>query len=143
MGVNLEFFTKADVTLDEVKSIVAATKEPNDQPWILCEPIQFLDMPGYEDRLFGVSKLNLMPDPQEKAEAEANSSADKNDLEFLLDKLTEISERFKVDWEIQIEGAPIGSIEDGVCDPAVRSAIEAMAEVAQELGEFGDMDDFL
>jgi hypothetical protein len=138
MGVTIEYYTKSDVSLDEVNAIIAATREPNDQPWLLCEPINFLDMPGYEDQLFGASKLNLMPDPAEKEEAESYDT-DKNDLEFLLDKLCEISERFNIDWVIQIEGSEIGSIDNGVCDPAVRESVEAMAIVADELGEFGDL----
>ena len=138
MGVTIEYYTKSDVSLDEVNAIVAATREPNNQPWLLCEPINFLDMPGYEDQLFGASKLNLMPDAAEKEEAKSYDT-DKNDLEFLLDKLCEISERFNIDWVIQIEGSEIGSIDNGVCDPAVREAVEAMAIVADELGEFGDL----
>src|SRR4051812_47489998 len=101
MGVTIEYFTKSNVTLADVKSIVAATNEPNDQPWLLCEPIHFLDMPGFENQLFGASKLNLMPDPAERASAEANHNPEKNDLEFLLDQLASISSRFKVDWTIQ------------------------------------------
>lgn len=138
MGVTIEYYTRSDVSLDEVKAIVSATKEPDNQPWLLCEPINFLDMPGYENQLFGASKLNLMPDPTERAEAESYDT-DKNDLEFLLDKLCELSERFNIDWVIQIEGSEIGSIESGVCDPVVREAVEAMASVADELGEFGDL----
>ena len=97
-----------------------------------------MDMPGFENQLFGASKLNLMPDPDEKAEAEANYNPEKNDLEFLLDKLAEISARFSIDWAIQIEGSPVGSIDNGVCDPAVRDAVEAMADVAGELGDLGE-----
>lgn len=137
MGVNINYFTKADVSLEEVKAIVAATREPDNQPWLLCEPINFLEMPGYEDRLHGASKLNLLPDPTEKAEAE-NYDTDRNDLEFLLDKLCELSTRFQVDWTLQIEGSEIGEIVGGVCDPAARDAVEALASVADELGEFGD-----
>lgn len=138
MGVTIEYFTKSDVSLEEVKAIVAATREPDNQPWLLCEPINFLDLPGYENQLFGASKLNLMPDPAEKAEAESYDT-DKNDLEFLLDRLCDISKRFNTDWTIQVEGSELGSIENGVCDPAVREAVEAMASVADELGEFGDL----
>ena len=65
-------------------------------------------------------------DPAERAEAESYHT-EKNDLEFLLDKLCEISKRFEVDWTIQLEGEEIGSIHDGSCDPAVRDAVEAMA----------------
>lgn len=143
MGVTIEYYTKSEVDLDEVRAIVAATKEPNGQPWILCEPIHFFDMPGFEKQLFGASKLNLLPDPDEKAEADANYHPEKNDLEFLLDKLAEISQRFNVDWMIQIEGSPIGSIDDGVCDDTVREAVKAMADVAEELGSLGDLDDFM
>ena len=138
MGVTIEYYTKSDVAFDNVKAIVAATNEPDNQPWLLCEPIHFLDMPGFENQLFGASKLNLMPDPDEKAEAEANYNPEKNDLEFLLDKLAEISARFSIDWAIQIEGSPVGSIDNGVCDPAVRDAVEAMADVAGELGDLGE-----
>jgi hypothetical protein len=135
MGVDIVYFTKSHVSPEQVRAIVAASREPDHQPWLLCEPIHFLDMPGYENQLFGTSKLNLMPDPTEKAEAESYN-AEKNDLEFLLDKLCEISKRFRVDWTIQIEDAELGSINNGVCDPAVREGIEAMASVSDELGEF-------
>lgn len=138
MGVSIDYYTKSTVAAESVKAIVAAANEPNNQPWLLCEPIHFVDMPGFENQLFGASKLNLMPDPDEKAEAEANYHSDKNDLEFLLDKLAEISERFSIDWAIQIEGSPIGSIENGVCEPDVREAVEAMADIAGQLGDLGD-----
>lgn len=137
MGVDIVYFTKSDVSREESNAIVAAARESDNQPWRLCEPIHFLNMPGYENRLFGASKLNLMPDPAEKAEA-ASYGTDKNDLEFLLDRLCEISKRFSVDWTIQIEDGEIGSIVDGVCDSAVREAIEAMASLADELGEYGE-----
>lgn len=143
MGVTIAYFTKTDVTPDEVTAIVAASQEPDNQPWLYCEPIHFLDMPGFENRLFGASKLNLMPDPDEKAEAEANYDPEKNDLEFLLDKLAEISQRFDVNWEIQIEGSPVGSIENGVCDDEVREAIELMSNLSGNLDQFGSMDDFM
>jgi hypothetical protein len=138
MGVTIEYYTKSDVTLDEVRAIVAATREPDNQPWLLCEPMSFFEMPGFESKLFGASKLNLIPDPAEKAEAESYDT-DKNDLEFLLDKLCEISKRFGVNWTISVEGAELGSIDNGVCDQAVREAVEAMASVADDLGEFGDI----
>jgi hypothetical protein len=138
MGVTIEYYTKSEVSLDEVRAIVAATREPNNQPWLLCEPINFFEMPGFENKLFGASKLNLMPDPAEKAEAES-CDTDKNDLEFLLDKLCEISTRFGVNWTIQVEGAELGAIDNGVCDQSVREAVEAMASVADEFGESGDI----
>lgn len=143
MGVTIEYYTKSDVTLEIVKAIVAATNEPDNQPWLLCEPIHFFNMPGFENQLFGASKLNLMPDPDEKAEAVAYYDSEKNDLEFLIDKLAEISGRFGIDWVVQIEGSPIGSIENGVCDPAVRDAVEAMADVAGEIGDLGDFGRFM
>ncbi len=142
MGVTLEYHTKSTVASDKVQAIVAASREPNNQPWLLCEPIHFFDMPGFENQLFGASKLNLMPDPEEKAEAEANYDSEKNDLEFLIDKLEELSRRFDIDWMILIEGSPLGSIKNGRCDPEVRSAVEAMASVSEELGDLGDLDEF-
>jgi hypothetical protein len=66
-----------------------------------------------------------------------NYNAEKNDLEFLLDKRRDLSERFNVDWTIQIEDGEIRSIMNGVCDPAVREVVEAMAGVSDERGEFG------
>ena len=110
-------------------------REPDDQPWLLCEPISFLDIPGYEDRLFGASKLNLMPHPDDREDAESYH-AEKDDLTFLLDRLCQWSSGFGVDWTIQIEGAEIGSIESGECESCVRDAIEAMVDLADELGEF-------
>ncbi len=145
MGIDIQYFTKSSVTRGQIEAIVAASREPNNQPWLLCAPIQFFDepVPGFEDRLFGASKLNLIPASEDRADAEKHCSAEKNDLQFLLDQLTEMSRRFIVDWEIQIEGAPVGSIDSGVCDPAVRDAIEAMAELHDELGEYGDLEDFM
>lgn len=137
MGVDIVYFTKSDVSLEDVRAITAAAREPDNQPWLLCEPICFLDMPGYENRLFGASKLNLMPAPEDKADAE-NYDTDRNDLEFLLDKLCDLSERFHVDWTIQIEDGEIGLIVNGVCDPGVRDAVEAMAGLTDELGEYGN-----
>ncbi len=136
MGVTIEYITQSDLTPETRRAILSAALKPNSQPWLLCEPIHFLDMPGFQEKLFGVSKLNLMPDPAEKAEVEARGQPERNDLEYLLDKLEELSAQFGVDWDVQIEGEPIGSIEDGVCDPAVRSSLQSMADIAGELGEY-------
>lgn len=40
-----------------------------------------------------------------------------------------------VDRVIQIEGAPIGSTENGEYDPTVRTAIDAMADLAKNFGD--------
>ena len=143
MGIDIQYFTKSSVTQGQIDAIVAASRKSNDQPWLLCEPIQFFDMPGFEDRLFGASKLNLIPASEDRADAEEHYSAEKNDLQSLLDQLAEMSRKFIVDWEIQIEGTPVGSIDAGVCEPTVRDAIEAMAELSDELGEYGDLGDFM
>lgn len=143
MGVDIQYFTKDRVTQGQIDAIVAASQEPNDQPWLLCEPIHFFEMPGFEGRLFGASKLNLIPTSEDRTDAEENYTGEKNDLQFLLDQLTEMSRKFIVDWEIQIEGASVGSVDSGVCESGVREAIEAMAELSDELGEYGDLGDFL
>ena len=85
-------------------------------------------MPGYERQLFGMSKLNLMPDPAEREEAKAYDT-DTNDLQFLLDKLCETSATHGVDWTVQIEGDEVGSIIGGSCDPTVQATIEVMASL--------------
>lgn len=52
-------------------------------------------------------------------------------------------EVFRSDGACRSDRRAMISIDNGECDPTVREAIEALAEVAGQLGDFGDLSDFV
>ena len=119
-------------------------REPNDQPWQLCEPISFLDIDGYE--LYGCSKLNVEFDSLGPDDSRSPTTG-KTDLQFLVELLIDISEKYGIDWEIGVMGQQMGEIKSGICDPEITEGIEMIAN-AGAIGppdgfpEFGnDLDD--
>ncbi|MDB5313466.1 MAG: hypothetical protein JWO38_7668 [Gemmataceae bacterium] len=138
MGVGLDFRTAGAVSPDVENAVRAELGAVNaGRPWILCEPIHFFDAEN-GGILFGGSKLNLHPWPDEFRAAAAEPH-DRNDLEALLDALTDWSARFGLTWDLDIDGAPLGRIERGNCPPELTGALQAMADVAAELANFDPM----
>ena len=139
MGVSIDYVTQSQISPETRAAIVAASDEPDSQSWNLCEPICFFDdVPGYENRLFGSSKLNMMPHPDDCA-AQNDRSTECNDLEFLLNQLCNYSKKFQVNWVVQVEGSELGVIENGTAEKSLMEAVRAMAQFSSFNDEFGDL----
>src|SRR5437016_5928350 len=83
--------------------------------WLSCEPVGFFqDQP--DGHLFGGSKPNFQPDPDDAASAEQEDLPD-GTVRDLLDILCELSRAFEVDWELSHDHDPgLGFIRKGNCD---------------------------
>lgn len=139
MGVSLSF-SSVEPVAPEVEQIVRAEVGAawGAQPWVLCEPPHLY--PGMGDGVLrGGSKLNLHPwvDEVERARLEVASSpgVECDDVQALLRRLCEWSARFDLTWELSLDGMPLGRIEGGVAAGDVEGALEALAGLAQYLGD--------
>jgi hypothetical protein len=138
MGVCLNFRSAGPVEPGVAAAIRRARgRGLGDQPWVLCEPPHFHRDPDEDGRLVGSSKLNLMPDAEELAEAGGR----RDDLDRLLEILCGLSQKHGVNWDLDIDGHELGSIVEGVCDEQVRGALEAFAALADDLTEGLGLDD--
>jgi hypothetical protein len=135
VGVRLCFRT-ADPTPDEVGGAILSELDQANRGtrWILCEPIGFHPEPDVGG-LSGSTKLNLQPWPDEHAEA-MREPAERGDFQTLLDRLADWSDRFRLTWELEVEGHFLGRIVDGACDPGLTESLEALTAVADELASF-------
>jgi hypothetical protein len=106
----------------------------------LCEPVWIA--PAAEDGvLFGRSKLNLHPYPDEVEEAAAQDP-DEHDLRALVHILCGLSEKHHLTWELDVDGEFLGRIKDGVCDTAIYDGVDGLAEVAFDLGRIDRLEMF-
>jgi hypothetical protein len=116
------------------QTVQAANQE---RTWLSCEPVHFF--PGDNDgHLFGGSKPNFMPHPDDAASAVQSGLPDGTTRD-MLDILCRLSRDHAVDCEISHDdsGGPVGYIRSGICDEEVLAQIEAFADVADILGELG------
>jgi hypothetical protein len=138
MGVCLYFRTRGPINPTAEQAIRADVSHVGPgQSWILCEPPHFYPPEG-DGILLGGTKLNLHPWPDEYREAMADPP-ERNDLDVLLAALTDWSARFELTWDLDIDGTPLGSIDEGDCPPGLADALQAVADVADELEQFDPM----
>lgn len=106
--------------------------------WLGCEPVHFFPDQS-DDHLFGASKPNFQPHPDDAASA-AKSGLPNGTTRDLLDVLCRLSRDHGVDWEIGHDhsNGPVGRIWGGVCDAAVLAQIDAFADLGDLLGGLED-----
>jgi hypothetical protein len=114
----------------------AASAANNGRTWLSCEPVHFFA--SNDGHLFGGSKPNFMPHPDDAAAAARENLPDGTALD-MLDVLCRLSHEHAVDWEITHEhsNGPVGYIRGGVSDPAVIEQVTAISKVGDMLGDFG------
>ena len=131
MGICICYESKESKSKEVLEAINKDLIETVDQqPWLLCEPPKVIL--GSENRLTGWSKINLMPDPEEAAEAE-EFETDKNDLEVLVLMLSSWSKEYEITWQLRLEDEPIGEIISGVCDDRINNTIRSLSELPNGL----------
>lgn len=120
---------------------VAVLEASRGRTWLSCEPVYFSRLE--DGRLWGGSKPNLRPDPDDVASAQSEGLPD-GSAQDMLEVLCRVSRDFGVDWEISHDGSdgPIGFIRGGECDGDVAGQIEAFADLAEALGELTDEEFF-
>ena len=108
--------------------------------WLSCEPVGFF--PDQKDgRLFGGSKPNFQPHPDDVAAAAREGLPD-GTVRDMIEVLCTLSRDFGVDWEFSHDHdpGPIGFIRGGVCEQRLREQVEAFGDLGGILREM--MGDF-
>jgi hypothetical protein len=140
MGFTVYYRSTSPIGPDQQAAIQEAVSSANKgRTWLECEPIHFFREQD-DGHLFGGSKPNFMPHPDDVASAERRGLPP-GDLHYLLETLCVLSRDHGVDWELSHDhsSGPIGEIRRGVCDAEVENQIEALASLADILG--GELDE--
>lgn len=137
MGFSIHYRSTRPFAPADSETIKAAAQGANaGRTWLSCEPVRFY--PDEDGHLWGGSKPNFMPHPDDAASAASTGLPDGTTRD-MLDVLCRLSRDHAIDWEISHDGSdgPIGHIRGGVCDEDVLVQIELFDELGDILGEFG------
>ena len=128
--------TRPVATTEKVAIQQAARNASEGRTWLGCEPVQFLG--DEEGHLFGASKPNFMPHPDDVAAAAQEKQSDGTTRD-MIDVLCQLSRDHAVDWEIShdFSNGPMGYIRSGICDEDLLTQIEIFSELPDILGELG------
>jgi hypothetical protein len=135
MGFSVYYRSTRPVSPAEIDAIdQAADRLCRGRTWLGCEPVGF--HPQDDGHLFGGSKPNFQPHPDDVASASREGLPDGTTRD-LLDVLCQLSRDHGVDWEISHDHSdgPIGYIRGGVCDGEVERQVGALADLGDILGE--------
>ncbi len=125
MGVCL-YFTAQEPVSESVEAAIRAEQAllQQKQRWILCETPWFF--PSEPGRPFqGITKLNIMPHPDEAVEL---NELEPDDIEVIVTALCDWSERYGVCWVLEIAGERQGRIERGQCESCLWRRVRETAE---------------
>lgn len=136
MGFTIYYRSTRPVAPAEAAAIERATDELClGRTWLSCEPVGFFP-DGEDGHLFGGSKPNFQPHPDDAAAAAREGLPDGTTFD-MLDVLCQVSRDHGIDWEIShdhSDGA-VGFIRSGVCDEEVSSQVRAFAGLGDILGD--------
>jgi hypothetical protein len=135
MGFSVYYCSTRPVPPIKVDAIVqAASILCRGRTWLSCEPVGFLRRD--DGRLFGGSKPNFQPHPDDVASAAREGLPD-GTARDMLDILCQLSRDHGIDWEIRHDHSdgPVGYIRNGICDDEVVAQIEAFADLGDILGD--------
>jgi hypothetical protein len=142
MGFTVYYRSTRPVSPEEADAIEqAADRLCRGRTWLGCEPVGFFAERA-DGRLFGGSKPNFQPHPDDAAAAAREGLPDGTTRD-LLDILCRLSREHGVDWEISHDysNGPVGTIRDGIADGDVLSQLEAFADLGDILGDLGGDED--
>jgi hypothetical protein len=138
MAVGFTVYYRSTVPVDVgvANRIRTAIQKANKgRTWLSCEPVCLFE--DQEDgHLFGGSKPNFAPHPDDIAAAEREDLPD-GTINDVLQILCDVSETHGVDWEISHDElpGPIGFVRNGIPDPELIGQIEAFAGICGSLGD--------
>ena len=123
MGVSLEYSTARPVTEPTLVRILRLAEGENSSREWWCEPIWISEKPGVEGQAFGSTKLFCMIDDED-----VDTYMAYLDIQEIARFLIELSGSTGTDWELRIEGSPVGLIRSGRMDEGLSGAIEAFLQ---------------
>jgi len=139
MGFTIYYRSTQRISTARANAIRRATTALSaGRTWLSCEPVGFF--PRQRDgRLFGGSKPNFQPHPDDAAAA-ARSTLPDGTVRDVIDILCRLSRDYEVDWEFSHDHdpGPIGFIRGGVCEQGVREQLEAIGDLGGLLAEMVD-----
>jgi len=103
-----------------------------------CEPVHFFEGESSDSgRLFGGSKMNFLPHPDD-IKAAASEGYPDGDARDLFDVLCLLSREYGIDWEIGHDHVPgpVGYIRDGVCDAGLIDRAQALVDLTDIIDEY-------
>jgi hypothetical protein len=102
--------------------------------WLSCEPV-CLAKDQADGRLWGSSKPNFQPHPDDAAAAAAEGLPD-GTVNDMLEVLCQLSRNHGLDWEFSHDDhpEPIGFIRNGVCGAELFERIETLGEMVSFIG---------
>lgn len=118
MGVSLGYVSSSPVD-DQTKAAIRADADTaNDSHTWWCEGITFYDNDHKPDYLTGDSKLFLLGYSTDDGEMVEVDPADDcfmaaRDARRIVERLCEWSNQYGVDWELDVEGGPVGQVIKG------------------------------
>lgn len=137
MGFSIYYRSLQELDDDQVRAIESDSRGLSaGRTWLACEPPHFFPIDdGY---LFGGSKPNFQPHPDDAAAAAAEGLPD-GTVADLIAVLCELSSRHGVDWEIRHDysDGPVGTIRVGTAEPGLMLQIEGILDLANLTGELG------
>jgi hypothetical protein len=150
MGICLQYTSTEPIAPAKTEAIIAdlnAAVRDARQPWLWCEPPCLAA--SFDGKIQGWSKLNPIPCPDERADADRYHPDAENDLTFLLGQLCRLSREHGVAWELGLDlmEETLGRIVDGACDPSLEEMINILLPFAEEVGDLGpdelELDDLI
>ncbi len=141
MGFTINYRSTRRISAARANAIRRATTTLIEgRTWLSCEPVRFFQ-DQKDGRLFGGSKPNFQPHPDDVAAAARESLPD-GTVRDLIEILCKLSSDYAVEWEFSHDHdpGPIGFIRGGVCEPRLRDQLEALGDVGgilrDMMGEF-------
>lgn len=136
MGFSIYYRSTRPVSPERQRAISESTDALNERrTWLSCEPVHFFDN-RRDGHLFGGSKLNVFPHPDDAASAARMQSPDGTMLadgtaRDVVDILGRLSQDYGIDWELShdYDPNPIGFIRDGVAQERLLQRIGALADL--------------
>jgi hypothetical protein len=134
MGICLQIESTTVPSLEVRKNILDEARLLEEEFEWWCEPLYFL---GSEDEpLHGIPKVVLpfygmsTPEKQEFTVVEEEESffMTARDVNFMVNKLGEWSEKYGIKWKINFEGEDLGIIKDADLNPKFLDFIERLTE---------------
>lgn len=132
MGASLAYWTTDPVSDDVAEKIREEVAELRAHRQWWAEAIELsTEVPGKNGHLAGEMGLFLLGyEDGDGMYVEVDPDDDAfmayRDMRFIVGRLRRWSEEYGLSWELQLEGEPLGTIEDGKSDTALKSFLEEL-----------------
>jgi hypothetical protein len=121
MGVSLEYRAIGEVAPGKWSDIVKEASVVNSEREFWAEPIWLCEDQGHGS--FGMNKIFCGIDDED-----VDSFMAANDIKYILNWLGRVGTKYKVDWDISIEGGELGAILNGSVPTELLEGIDELCE---------------